>query len=109
MVEEGGSRGVLSSWAPDAYFSQRSGLRLANQTFLTDFALMQRRRTIMNRRELLERVGLGSLATASLLEALATPASAAADTPVNFHFLSVSQAGTVDGVGHRVTMGGDGA
>jgi len=62
----------------------------------------------MNRRKLLEKVGLGSLATASLLEALATPASADDQTPVNFHFLAVSQAGTVDGVAHRVTMGGDG-
>ena len=64
----------------------------------------------MNRRELLEKVGLGSLATASLVEALATPASADDDdeAPVNFHFLAVSQAGTVDGVGHRLIMGGDG-
>jgi hypothetical protein len=63
----------------------------------------------MNRRKLLEKVGLGSLATASLLEALATPASADDERPVNFHFLAVSQAGTVNGVAHRVTMGGDGA
>jgi hypothetical protein len=62
----------------------------------------------MNRRQLLEKVGLGSLATASLLEALATPASADDGRPVNFHFQAVSQAGTVAGVGHEVIMGGDG-
>jgi hypothetical protein len=62
----------------------------------------------MNRRKLLANAGLGSLATASLLEALATPASADDKTPVNFHFLAVSEAGTVDGVAHRVIMGGDG-
>ena len=58
----------------------------------------------MNRRELLEKVGLGSLATASLLEALATPASADDNRPVNFHVMaaSASQAGTV------MIMGGDG-
>jgi hypothetical protein len=62
----------------------------------------------MNRRELLEKVGLGSLATASLLEALATPASADGNRPVNFHLVATSQAETVDGVAHRLFMGGDG-
>jgi len=62
----------------------------------------------MNRGKLLEKVGRGSLVTVSLVEALATPASADDMTPVNFHFLAVSEAGTVDGVGHRVTMSGDG-
>src|SRR5262249_21767156 len=81
---------------------------LTDQTFLTVFTSVQRR-TTMNRRELLEKVGLGSLATASLLEALATPASADENTPVNFHFTAASRAGTVDGVAHQVIMGGDGA
>jgi hypothetical protein len=58
----------------------------------------------MNRRELLEKVGLGSLATASLVEALATPASAADKRPVGFHLVCVSQAPT----GNLAIMAGDG-
>jgi hypothetical protein len=58
----------------------------------------------MNRRELLEKVGLGSLATASLVEALATPASADDKRPVGFHFVCVSHAPT----GNLVAMAGDG-
>ena len=58
----------------------------------------------MNRRELLEKVGFGSLATASLVEALATPASADDKRPVGFHFVCVSHAPT----GNLVAMAGDG-
>jgi hypothetical protein len=60
----------------------------------------------MNRRELLGKVGLGSLATAALVEAQATPASADDDDkkPVGFHFVCVSHAPT----GNYVAMAGDG-
>jgi hypothetical protein len=60
----------------------------------------------MDRRELLKMAGLGSVGVVAL-PFLAETAEAT-DTQSGFHFVSLSQANTVDGVAHRFFMGGDG-
>ncbi len=60
----------------------------------------------MDRRGLLKNVGLGTLAATSLPTVLAACQAAAGQT--TFHFVCLSQAGTVDGVKHRVVLIGDG-
>lgn len=63
----------------------------------------------MDRRKFLKEAGLGSIALGSLpvlAGTLARPVWAADET--NFRFLSVSQAKTIGGVQHRVSISGDG-
>lgn len=63
----------------------------------------------MDRRTFLKKAGLGSVAVASapgVLGALATPASA--DDEHRFRFVTVSSAGTIDGVAHLLIMNGNG-
>ncbi len=60
----------------------------------------------IDRREFLKKAGIASAATIPLSAALATPAAASSVT--HFHFVTVSSAGTVDGVDHALALTGDG-
>ncbi|MBX6342820.1 MAG: twin-arginine translocation signal domain-containing protein [Thermomicrobiaceae bacterium] len=60
----------------------------------------------IDRREFLKKVGLASAATVPLSAVLATPVSAGSVT--NFHFVTVSSAGAVDGLSHAIVLTGDG-
>lgn len=63
----------------------------------------------MDRREFIKKAGLMSLVSAFILTLISTPAppaSAAGET--NFHFVSITQANTIDGVQHRINIAGTG-
>ena len=74
---------------------------------------MKKRSGRMNRREFLKQSGVGSIALAlpSLAPIVARPALDDEDGDegrANFHVLSLSQGGVVDGVDHRIIMAGTG-
>lgn len=68
----------------------------------------------IDRRDLLKKAGLGSLALAgasTLGQLLAAPAAAQPSNGgghLNFYFVAFSLADTIDGVSHRIAMEGDG-
>jgi hypothetical protein len=60
----------------------------------------------MNRRDLLKMAGVGSVGAVTV--PFFAKSGEASDGQSGFHFVSLSKANTVEGVAHRIFMGGDG-